>query len=143
MYDDEPAQDSDDAQPSNNSLARLTDSLLGLYKDAGKAIQRVRRFLHQWSKDNGCNLGLEMENSSTPTQALSYILLCVNTRRNRSRLVQIPVGKDAKDGWLFSEIRRQYFRVRGWRSYLTLGTVDSIKFVKVYHVLHELAEGMH
>ncbi|KAF8244910.1 hypothetical protein K440DRAFT_635515 [Wilcoxina mikolae CBS 423.85] len=57
-------------------------------------------------------------------------MLCINTKWRRTRLVQIPVRANAKDKWLFDEFRRQYFRIRGWRSICTLRTVDIIRFVR-------------
>jgi len=136
-------QDSSDGQSRENSIAGLADSLIGLCKDACNATRQVLRFSHRWRKDTQYNPRLGLGNPSAPIQALNYLLLCVNTQRNRSRVVQIPVSKSTNDNLLFSEIRHQYFRVRGWRSLFTLRAVDSIRFVKVYHLLYKSAKNLY
>jgi hypothetical protein len=68
---------------------------------------------------------------NTDPPKVQHVLVCVNTQRNRARLKQIPVHTDAKDGEIFIEIRARYFEVRGWRSVLTLRTVQMLRFVEV------------
>lgn len=71
----------------------------------------------------------------TDPPTVKYVLVCINTQKNRSRLQQIPVYADAKDGRIFTQIRTRYFEVRGWRSVLILRTVERLRIVKVHILL--------
>jgi hypothetical protein len=85
------------------------------------------------------NLGMSVKDTNNPEPTLAevmrtslYLLVCINTRRGHSRLIQIPVAPTTPDGFVFQELRSQYFRARGWRrSILTLLEVRSLELVKV------------
>ena len=91
------------------------------------------RYFHRMQKGTTSDALPNTGPTNPPPMSQDYLLLCVNTQRHRTRLKQIPVGKNTRDMWLFQEISRQYFRTRGWRSRFTLKTVERIRFVKVCH----------
>ncbi|KAF8243852.1 hypothetical protein K440DRAFT_663839 [Wilcoxina mikolae CBS 423.85] len=117
LFDDEPLHDN--PPDPGTGLARLTgqagfsESLVTM----GIAVRRVVRRLIGWvirsrhSKPplSQCNSRLNTQQEAA-AQLPKYLLVCINTKRHRARLVQIPVSTNSRDGNIFEKFRSHYFR---------------------------------
>jgi len=131
-------------QTSQTRPARFVESLVSMSRSVWNVFGRLTSWvIRSWQSKHplsqtGCSYSSSLPSSagSNPQPRASaqlpmYLLACINTKRHRARLVQIPVSTDSRDGNVFEKLRSHYFRVRGWRSVLTLRTVESLRFVKV------------
>jgi hypothetical protein len=62
---------------------------------------------------------------------LSFLELCVNTGPHLKSLAEIDVANISCDGALFCALRKQYLRLRGFRSRFWLLKPTSVSFVRV------------
>ncbi|KAF8243680.1 hypothetical protein K440DRAFT_36683 [Wilcoxina mikolae CBS 423.85] len=141
LFDDVPLQDDPNTgQTQSTRQASVSETLVNF----GTAVRRVYYRLNGWiirSRNNKPALSGSKSGPNTQQGAsteLQHLLVCINTKRHRARLVQIPVFTHSRDGIIFQTFRSHYFRVRGWRSMLTLRTVESLRFVKFELYLKDL-----
>jgi hypothetical protein len=62
---------------------------------------------------------------------LSFLELCVNTGPHLKSLAEIDTASISTDGTLFKTLRKQYLRLRGFRSRFWLLKPAAISFVRV------------
>lgn len=82
-------------------------------------------------------LGNLMSANALPTMTannnldLSFLELCVNTGPHLKSLAEINTASISTDGTLFKALRKQYLRLRGFRSRFWLLKPSAISFVRV------------
>lgn len=69
-------------------------------------------------------------------RASTFILCCIRKasirkRQRRTVLAQVPKSPSTNDREFFQTLRLEYYRVKGWKRWISLSTVTRIRFVKV------------
>ncbi|TAQ87030.1 hypothetical protein B7494_g4654 [Chlorociboria aeruginascens] len=131
---------------SDSSTLGKTSSFDTISRTLFSGLQTLRRLLSEKNVETGLPIH-ESQNcpdpqlstnnpspeASTPeSQDLLYLLLCYNSGRFATRLLQIDLSAlgPTSDQALFKNLRREYKSMRGfWTSYLSLRSLQSIKFV--------------